>query len=911
MEFLRQVSVTFYNQVSGILVVFGAVFILLGSVFLLKSKRRLTQTVESLKKSEENHNLLIKTIPSVVYKGYADWSVDFFDDKFEKASGYAMEDFNSRKLKWDELILPEDLEGAKEVFKQALKGNRFYTREYRIKLKSGKIVWIRERAQIILDKDDKIEYVIGLYTDITEEHQMAAALAENEENFRMLIKSVPAVVFKGYSDGSVDFFIDDKIRALTGYSLDDFASRRKRWTDLIFPGDVEKCKESLKQALETDHKSYTREYRIKVKSGDLLWIRERAQITCAENGRIAYIIGIFSDITEQHEMEAALEKLRRQNEMILNSIGEGLFGLDATGKVTFINAAALSLTGFEADELMGQNFHQLTHHKKPDGSPYPQHECPIYATLRYGDKHRVNDDIFWTKSGSPLPVEYVTNPIEQNGKVVGAVGVFRDITLRKRGEAEIKKAHNYLNNVLDNTAEAIGIVDRHGVVKKWNKASEEIYGYSFEELQGKPAFDLYADKDELAKMLIQLRREGFIRSYEIPMKRKDGSTFPCSLSVKVLRDAEGNNMGSVTVARDLTEVKDNLEKLQSANVKLQALVDESNQRNRNMTLLQEMSDVFQSCQTSGETYSAIAHFAPKFFPDYAGALYILNGAKDLFELTAVWGDASAVEMAFGQDECWSLRRTRAYLVPDSKETMNCRHVSGDLPGSYLCVPMMAQGEIMGIFHLQKPTTERPDQMQVISQFATTVAEAMALALANLKLRETLRNQAIRDALTGLFNRRYLEETMERELSRNKRQGTPLGVIMLDLDHFKEYNDTYGHNFGDELLVALGQLIQDQVRREDIACRFGGEEFLLMMPGAPLEVTLQRAQELNQAVKQLHTSSSSLKPITISAGVAIYPNNGSTAKDVIRAADAALYRAKAEGRDRVVVANGLESMAAAN
>ena len=821
MEIIKQVVVTFYNQVSGILVIFGGVFILLGAFYLLRSKRRLSETVESLKKSEENHRLLIKTIPSVVYKGYADWSVDFFDDKFEKASGYAMEDFKSRKLKWDELILPEDLDGAREAFKQALKGNHFYTREYRIKMKPGNIVWIRERSQIILDKDGRIEYVIGLYTDITEEHQMATALAENEENFRMLIKSVPAVVFKGYSDGSVDFFIDEKIKTLTGYSLEDFGSRRKRWTDLIYPLDVEKCKESLKQALKTDHKSYTREYRIKIRTGNLLWIRERAQIICDEKGKIAYIIGIFSDITDQHEMEAAMEKLRLQNEMVLNSIGEGLFGLDSEGKLTFINAAALSLTGFETDELMGQNFHDLTHHKKPDGSPYPQHECPIYATLRYGDKRQVSDDIFWTKAGSPLPVEYVTNPIEQDGKVVGAVGVFRDITLRKRGEAEVKRAQQFLNNILDNSAEAIGIVDQHGIVKKWNKSCEEVYGYSFEELKGKPAFDLYADKDELAKMLIQLRRDGFVRHYEIKMKRKDGSTFPCSLSVKVLRDEEGKNMGSVTVARDLTEMKDNLDKLQSTNAKLQALVDESNQRNRHMTLLQEMSDVFQSCQTSGETYSAIAHFAPKFFPDYAGALYILNGAKDLFELTAVWGDASAVEMAFGQDECWSLRRTRAYLVPDSKETMNCRHVSGDLPGSYLCVPMMAQGEIMGIFHLQKIETEAPDRMKVIAQFSTTVAEAMALALANLKLRETLRNQAIRDALTGLFNRRYLEETMERELSRNKRQGSALGVIMLDLDHFKEYNDTYGHNFGDELLVALGQLIQDQVRREDIACRYRG------------------------------------------------------------------------------------------
>ena len=140
---------------------------------------------------------------------------------------------------------------------------------------------------------------------------------------------------------------------------------------------------------------------------------------------------------------------------------------------------------------------------------------------------------------------------------MGVVGVFRDITQRKRGEAEVKRAYQYLNNIFDNSAEAIGIVDQHGIVKRWNKSCEEIYGYSFEELQGKPAFDLYADKDELANMLIQLRQDGYVKHYEIKMKKKDGSTFPCSLSVKVLRDENNKNMGSVTIARDLTEHKEN------------------------------------------------------------------------------------------------------------------------------------------------------------------------------------------------------------------------------------------------------------------------------------------------------------------------------------------------------------------
>ncbi len=361
-------------------------------------------------------------------------------------------------------------------------------------------------------------------------------------------------------------------------------------------------------------------------------------------------------------------------------------------------------------------------------------------------------------------------------------------------------------------------------------------------------------------------------------------------------------IGSVTIARDLTELKDSLAKLHLANERLQTLVAESDRRNRQMTLLQEMNDFFQSCQTSEETYDAIAHFGPKFYPGYTGALYLLNNSETLFEMEASWGEASSLEAVFGHDECWALRRSRVYLVTDPHSALNCPHVSST-PAGYLCLPMMAQGKAIGILHLQKLSVAQPEQMQAIEPYAQTVAEAMGMALANLKLRETLHNQAIRDGLTGLFNRRYLNETMERELSRGKRLGSTTGVIMMDLDHFKEYNDIYGHHAGDELLVALGKLIRWHTRQEDIACRYGGEEFLIIMPGAPLEVVVERARELNQNVKQLHLQNRSLQAVTISAGVALYPSHGASSKEVIRSADAALYRAKAEGRDRVVVADG--------
>jgi len=228
-------------------------------------------------------------------------------------------------------------------------------------------------------------------------------------------------------------------------------------------------------------------------------------------------------------------------------------------------------------------------------------------------------------------------------------------------------------------------------------------------------------------------------------------------------------------------------------------------------------------------------------------------------------------------------------------------MSNPIPASYLCLPMLAQGEAIGILHLRSPAPGNENSLETVAQLAGTMGEGVALALANLKLRETLRRQAIRDDLTGLFNRRYMEETLERELHRVARLGIPLGLAMLDLDHFKNYNDTFGHHAGDELLRTLGRLIRSQIREDDIACRYGGEEFIIIMPGASQEVTLERTEQMRQCVKQIHElrPNQFLHPITISIGLAIFPDNGASGSALIQAADTALYQAKKEGRDRVV------------
>ena len=176
----------------------------------------------------------------------------------------------------------------------------------------------------------------------------------------------------------------------------------------------------------------------------------------------------------------------------------------------------------------------------------------------------------------------------------------------------------------------------------------------------------------------------------------------------------------------------------------------------------------------------------------------------------------------------------------------------------------------------------------------------------VKSEALLREQSVRDHLTGLFNRRYMEETLEREVQRAIRKQLSLGIIMLDIDDFKNINDTCGHAAGDEILRTLGQLLIQQVRGEDIPCRYGGDEFIIVLPDVSQEATLKRAELICELAKyfdlKLEGKALELESVTLSLGVAVFPENGSTSAALLKAVDDALYRAKHEGRGRVVVAD---------
>ena len=217
--------------------------------------------------------------------------------------------------------------------------------------------------------------------------------------------------------------------------------------------------------------------------------------------------------------------------------------------------------------------------------------------------------------------------------------------------------------------------------------------------------------------------------------------------------------------------------------------------------------------------------------------------------------------------------------------------------------MMAHGEVLAVLHVQLSRNSEPSAQGADSQGLLRVfTEHMALALSNLNLRIALRQHSIRDPLTGLFNRRYLEETLVTETERSKRDVAPFSIIMLDLDQFKRFNDKHGHEAGDAVLQTVGKYLLRHVRGGDIACRYSGEEFTMVLPGAGSQEAFQRAEQLCEGVRTLRVEfrGQALGPLTLSAGVATYPDQGETGEHVQQAADLALYAAKADGRDRVVM-----------
>jgi len=721
----------------------------------------------------------------------------------------------------------------------------------------------------------------------------------------------------------------------------------------------------------------------------------------------------------------------------------------ADGRVLTMNKSLQQALQCDPEQTLGRLF--------SDYIPEDDHATLVmmFGRMAMGQQPVKMETRLKAKNGKEYLVEWSGRLVSESSgedKLNLLAGI--DITELWQSNKELKQMSDYLENVLENSPDAVGIVDQRGRFIKWNRMAEHIYGYSFEELRGCSAFDLYADKAELEGMLARLSADGFIKNLEIGMKRKNGTVLPFDVSLTVLRGKDDAILGSVCVARNLSDTKKTMIDLEATNRRLheeieegkktwaaleesqnlyrtifentgnamvivekdstislanaefvilsgcavediegkktwteffkdetlQAVVDfpllqhadskgvpknfeasftdiegklkyvyvtiaaipgtpkcvvsfldiskrklaeeelrrsneELEQRSHEISQLNEMLDLLQVCQNIDEIYYVIGRYVRRLFPVDSGTLYLLQDQSSALTAILEWGENGKGGKDFVFNDCWALRQGKIYAVGDPGKGVACRHVGSGSQSGYLCVPLISDGKIKGLFHLQNGPVRTGIPQKIVrrileskQRLAVAVTDHISLALANYSLRETLRMQSIRDPLTGLYNRRFMEETLDRELSEAKRAKATVVLMMMDIDFFKQFNDTHGHEAGDELLREIGAVLLKCGRAEDVACRYGGEEFLLIMPGMGLEVAQLRAEQIRAHICGLRIihENKELDPVTASIGVAVFNQHGETAAEVLKAADSALYRAKNQGRNCVVIASPVET-----
>jgi diguanylate cyclase (GGDEF)-like protein/PAS domain S-box-containing protein len=502
--------------------------------------------------------------------------------------------------------------------------------------------------------------------------------------------------------------------------------------------------------------------------------------------------------------------------------------------------------------------------------------------------------------------------VSGTGLIVGAA-----VTERHRMAKQLSERTSFLNSLIENNPLGIVVHNREGRVQLCNEAFANLFLYSREEIVGHILDPLISQPDDIGEAMALTTRATAGNSVHqtVSRRRKDGKTLDLDVHAVTI-SLDGQTDGAYAIYKDISEQVKAAALARDHSESLNRLVNELQLRTAQMTLLNEMGDLLQCSATTGEAHAVVGQIARRLFlASTGGALFVFKSSRNLLEAVASWGASDVSDQAFAPDACWGLRRGQPCWSEHPGGVVICSHLKNPVPASYLCVPLVAQGDTLGVLHIQydliknNTGTEDFESLQESQQrLAVAVGGRVALSLASLLLRETLRDQSIRDPLTGLFNRRFMEDALGRELQRAKRRRHSLVVVFADLDHFKRFNDIHGHDAGDTVLRSMAGLFKQHFRGEDVVCRYGGEEFAFILPESSAKNAAKRLEQLRQVAKKhkITYKEQLLDAVTFSVGIATYPENGLTGEELLQTADTCLYESKANGRDCVTIATSHKS-----
>ena len=452
--------------------------------------------------------------------------------------------------------------------------------------------------------------------------------------------------------------------------------------------------------------------------------------------------------------------------------------------------------------------------------------------------------------------------------------------------------------------DSVVVTDARGVTVWVNEAFLRLSEFGRDEIVGlSPGTVLQGpetDPHTVAEVARALEERRPIQT-EILNYTKSGRPYWIEMRITPVFDETGRHTHFLASERDVTERR----ALEQKNEKV---LERERHRENERTLLTQINEWLYSAKSLDELLHVTRKAMSTLIPEAEGRLYIYTDERDTLEVASAWGEQVSIDPV-NPDQCWALRRGRAYAFGTRPIEFACEHVgSEDHP--YFCLPIVADGETIGMLHLKFPafdlkTMDRRNIETFIHQrwsLCLLCAEQMSLAIANVRLRHVLLDQSVRDPLTKLWNRRWLVDTTNRMIAQARSGEIELSIVACDIDHFKQFNDQFGHDAGDLVLREMGDVLTDVARDRGAVCRTGGEEFVILCPGLSHPDALALGEDIRSALAllSLRYEGKSLPEVTVSAGVSSYMA-GATAQALLRAADAALYEAKANGRNRVVSA----------
>jgi diguanylate cyclase (GGDEF)-like protein/PAS domain S-box-containing protein len=672
------------------------------------------------------------------------------------------------------------------------------------------------------------------------------------------------------------------------------------WASVIFEEDRIAALQRLEDYNSGKVDSFAMVQQFRHKNGSTVFILSRALHLKNAEGQMLRMVGSHLDITEAKRQELALQESEARYRNVIETTLEGVWILDPDGLTTFVNERMAEMLGYEAEDMQNQLFldFMFPEDRAAGQAFFARRQAGIQEQHPFKLCRQDGSELWTLVSGTPV--------FNRDDSYQGVIGLLTDITPLINTQEALKESEMRLSGVLNSSLDGImafrAIRNDQGQIIdfEWllsNPTACQSVNKRRDELIGKRLLEVMPGNrtDGLFDLYIQVIETGQPIRRQFHYAHDDIDTWFENIAVPL-------GDGFVVTFRDISDLKASEQALQQANIALEVHLKDLSQRNNEMLMLSETSDFLQACRTLDEASSVISTLVQPLFPGCSGSFHVTCASRNRVESVVSWGNNLHSLSEFYPHDCWALRRGRWHSITPEKLGPCCNHItaiSKDL--TTLCIPMIAQGETLGLFYLSAQNTD--DLNPAKQQLARTVAEQVGLAIANLNLRETLQHQSIRDGLTGLFNRRYLEETLQTEIARAQRYNYPTAIVMIDVDHFKSFNDQYGHDAGDVVLKEIAHVIKEGIRESDIACRYGGEELTLVLPETPIQAALAKAEDLRLAIHRISLTygQNILGHLTASFGVATFPDHGTSGSEVIQAADAALYRAKAAGRDRVMSA----------